>query len=157
VRRGRRLEREACSRLGHCACGSTNQGWRGDGAGARARAWWRRLKPLGNYQALASRTSASTLCALGRRGRAARWAERIGRAGPRRWEGAGPREAWAGALARPAGPIRSRPGWVERGRSGPGVGEVRLGEAAGGFSFIFLIFLFLYSYSNSNIVFEIKN
>jgi hypothetical protein len=38
-------------------------GWRGDGAGARARTW-RRLKPLGNCPAPARRTSASTLCAL---------------------------------------------------------------------------------------------
>jgi hypothetical protein len=38
-------------------------GWRGDGAGARARTW-RRLKPLGNCPAPARRTSASTLYAL---------------------------------------------------------------------------------------------
>jgi hypothetical protein len=146
VRRGRRLEREACSRLGHCACGSTIQGWHGDGAGARARAWWRRLQPLGNYQAPARRTSASTLCApLGRRGRAARWAERIGRAGPRRWEGAGRAKHGPTRWRVPLGRYASRPGgWREGGaglaEGGPARrGCERLREA---FLSLFLFFFF---------------
>jgi hypothetical protein len=53
-------------------------------------------------------------CTLGRANWAS-WAAKMGR----RW----PREAWADALARPAGPIREQAGWVERGRSGPSGGR----------------------------------
>jgi hypothetical protein len=84
VRRGRGLEREASSRLERCACRPTNQGWHGDGVGARARTWRQRLKPLGNCPAPARRTSASSLYAPVAGPPWARWATDAARWAPRR-------------------------------------------------------------------------
>jgi hypothetical protein len=136
VRRGRGLEREASSRLERCACRPTNQGWHGDGVGARARTWRQRLKPLGNCPAPARRTSASALCAPVARPPWARWATDAARWAPRR-EVSGRAQARSRSWAADAETNQGRR--AGRFNAGPaGVGR----EGHGGFLPFFLFLLF---------------
>jgi hypothetical protein len=144
MHRGRRLEREAGSRLGRSACGPTSQGWRGDGAGVQARAWRRQLQPRsarrwewwgkngpeGGRYALgraawadgthATRVERERSCEESD-GCAAEWALRP-------WEGKGGRRALGCAVGRAGRRSGARPrkrGGVEEERGGPRGGGPR--------------------------------
>jgi hypothetical protein len=159
---GRGRDAGAGKREGGRACDACG---RGDGADARVRAWWWRLKPLGNCPAPTKRTTA--LCApLGCRGSAARWAKRKGelgredgkamgrtKHGPTRWRGAGWAARGRGAAGRRDGLWEGKACWAPT-REWPGGPDWPSGPG-GEEGLVSLSFIYLFFFSSLSFVYSI--